>query len=398
MKAATCPGPFWQMLCAIALGIAFGVAQPELAVRMKPLGDAFVSVIRLLVVPIIFFTVAPGIAAIGSMRQSGRVGIKALICFELLSILALCTGLAVALLMKPGAGIRLDPARLASGPSPGPLQTLAEAFMHNPALQVLLLAMLCGIALALPGQRAAPWRAHCEQTGARLFRLVGLILKAAPLAAFGAIACTVGKHGLAAILPLLNLLGALYLASALFVLLVLGAVARLCRFELLRFIAYIRDELMIVIGTASSIAAMPMLMDKLERAGCARPVVGVVVPAGYSFNLNGSNVYIATALVFLAQAMHIALGPCDYLTVIVVALVTSKGASGVAGSAFIALAATLAAVPAIPAGSLLFIIGIERMLKCRSMTNLIGNGVACLAISAWDGTLDRDKLRACGLG
>lgn len=395
--------PFAQVVCAIALGMLLGFVDPELAQRMKPLGEFFIQTIKLFVGPIVFLTVASGIAALGNVRQVGRVGVKALIYFELLSTLALIVGLAAAHFLQPGAGFHLDPATTASIPPP-PLgtdpqnlwQTLVGAFMDSSILQVLVLAILCGIALALMGARAARLTAAGDWLADWLFKLVKLILKAAPLAAFGAIAFTVGKFGLVSVLPLLKLLGALYLTTFLFVALALGLVARCSGFRLLGFLRYIKEELLLVFATASSVSAMPGLIDKLKHAGCAKSVVGVVVPAGYTFNLNGSNIYLGLALVFLAQALRIELGFSHYLTILAVAMVTSKGASGVAGSAFIALAATISAVPGIPDSSLAFIVGIERMLKCRSLGNLIGNGVACLAIAAWDGKLDRSKLRDCG--
>jgi aerobic C4-dicarboxylate transport protein len=377
-----------------------GAFMPELGVQMKPLGDLFISIVKLLVGPVIFFTVTSGIATMGSIRQMSRIGIKALVYFEVLSVLALLAGFAAAALLQPGAGFPIDASPGASVPPSdlSLLRTLGNAFLDSWVLQVLTAAILSGVSLALLGERARRFSAGCERIAGWLFGIVGLIMTAAPVAAFGAIAFTVGKYGITSVAPLLQLLGVLYLATIVFVLAVLGAIARLAGFRILRFIWYIREELMIVFGTASSITAMPRLIEKLEQAGCTKTVARIAVPAGYSFNLNGSNIYIAVALLFLAQAYGIELGPASLLTILAVAMITTKGASGVAGSAFIALAATLAAVPALPDGSLMFIVGIERLLKCRSLGNIIGNGVACLAISAWDGTLDRTKLRDAGIG
>jgi aerobic C4-dicarboxylate transport protein len=392
--------PFVQVLCAIALGIVLGVADPALAVRMKPLGDLFVSLIRLLIGPIVFFTLASGMPAMGGIRQVGRVGIKALVYFELMSALALLAGLAGAWLLQPGAGFRLDGAPSSSA-VPHQAQSLGAMLMQALAasriLQVPLLAIACGLVLALLGARGRRLAEGCGRIAGWLFMLVRLLMKAAPLAAFGAIAWTVGRHGLFAVTPLLKLVGALYLATIVFVMLVLGAVARAAGFRILGLIRYLKEDLMLVFGTSSSVTVMPALIDKMERAGCPASLAAIVVPAGYSFNLNGSNIYIALALVFLAQALGVELDAGRYLAIVAVAMVTSKSASGVAGSAFVALAATLAAVPAIPDASLAFIVGIERLLKCRPLANVIGNGVACLAIAAWEKTLDRDRLQACRL-
>jgi aerobic C4-dicarboxylate transport protein len=260
-------------------------------------------------------------------------------------------------------------------------------------LQLLLGALACGIGLALAGERARRVTGVVERVGAVLFVAVNFVLKAAPLAAFGAIAYTVGRYGLVSVAPLLKLLGALYVTTIVFVAVVLGMVARCSGFSLWRLIVYLRKELVLVVATASSVAAMPRLIDKLGQAGCPDALARVLVPTGYSFNLNGSSIYLTLALVFLAQACNVALAATDYAAILAIAMITSKGSSGIAGSAFVALGATLALVPAIPAGSLLFILGIERLLKCRSLGNIIGIGVACLAVAAWMGKLDRSALR-----
>ncbi len=392
--------PFLQIACAIVAGAALGFADPVLAVGMKPLGSLFIGAVKLMVAPIVFFTVIGSLSTMDGIRQFSRIGIRMLVYFEVLSVLALAMGFAAAALLAPGIGFHIEapPHAVLPGAAAATLpQALADALANSHVLQALLLALACGVALALARERGRRLSALCERLAARLFGLFGLVLKAAPLATFGAIAYTVGKHGLVSVASLLELLGTLYLASACFIVLVLGAIARLSGFRLLRFIAWIKDELMLVAGTSSSMTAMPRLMDKLKRAGCAPSVVGIVVPAGYSFNLNGSNIYIAAAIVFLAQALGVTLGPEQLLGILAVAMITSKSASGVAGAAFIALAATLAAIPQIPDSSLVFIVGIERLLKARPLTNIIGNGVACLAISAWSGKLDRGKLHAAAL-
>ena len=388
--------PFLQIACAIAAGTLLGTFDPAHAVQMKPLGDLFIGVVRLMVAPIVFFTVAASLASLDNIRQFSSIGVKVLVYFEALSALALLAGFATAALLAPGTGFHLPPLPDAALPGAAAVPSLCEALMralaNSRVLQALVLALVCGIALAGGrGVRAAGW---CERLSGWLFRLFNLVLKAAPLATFGAISFAVGKHGLESVASLLELVGTVYAGSACFILLVLGPIARASGFRLLRFIAYIRDELMLVAGTSSSITAMPRLMEKLERAGCSKSVVSIVVPSGYSFNLNGSNIYLAAAIVFLAQALALPLAPGQLLGILAVAMITSKSASGVAGAAFVALAATLAAVPEIPESSLVFIVGIERLLKCRPLTNIIGNGVACLAIAAWSGTLDRAKLRA----
>lgn len=393
--------PFLQIACAIALAALLGFLDPGRAVQMKPLGDVFIATVKIMVAPIVFCTVTTSLSTLDRLRQFRSIGIKMLAYFEALSALALLAGFAVASLLAPGTGFQADGAQRLPAPAAAPVHSVAQAVAHalsaSRVLQALALGVVCGIALALAGERGARMSAWCERLSNGLFRIFRVVLKAAPVAAFGAIAFTVGKHGLESVASLFELIGTLYLASACFIAIVLGAIARWSGFRLWRFIDYIRDELMLVAGTASSMTAMPRLMEKLERAGCPKSIVGIVVPAGYSFNLNGSNIYIAAAIVFLAQALGISLGIGQLLLILAVAMITSKSASGVTGAAFIALAATLAAVPDIPDSSLVLIVGIERLLKCRPLTNIIGNGVACMAISAWSGALDRDKLRACEL-
>lgn len=403
IKRLRLPSPFAQMAIAIAAGILLGFFNPAAAMRMKPLGDWFLDAIRLLIVPIVFFTVMSGIGALGQVRQMGRLGMRTLLCFELMSTLALVAGMLAAHLAQPGSGFPLSADALsAARPSaggtaaaaPALLETFANAFRKSSILQALLFACACGIATVLLGSRAAGFSTRCDWIGAQLLKLVGWLMRLAPLAAFGAIAFSVGRYGLHSVTPLIRLLLLLYATTALFVVLPLGLLAHRAGFRIGAFIRYLKEELLLVFGTSSSVTAMPGLLRKLEMAGCPRIVAGVAIPAGYSFNLNGSNIYLGMAAVFLAQAFRIELGMLDYLTILAVAMVTSKGASGVAGSAFMALAATIAAIPALPDSSLLLIVGIERLLKCRPLANVIGNGVACMAIAAWDGKLDGKALDA----
>ncbi|MES2898402.1 MAG: cation:dicarboxylase symporter family transporter [Pseudomonadota bacterium] len=389
--------PTFQILFATAAGMAFGWAAPAHAMQLLPLGDLFIDAIRLLAGPFIFCTVCAGIGALGSLRQLGEIGIKGFIYFEVLALLALSSGAAGAWLMQPGAGFQLDPARaaaIAALPAPSFSDTLLSTFTGSMALQLLLAALVCGMALTVAGTRAARLTALVAQAGNLLFKLVRIILLLAPLAAFCAVAYTVGRYGLASVAPLAKLLGAIYLTTVLFVAVVLGAVARACGFSLWRFILFLKEELVLAFGTASSFAAMPGLIDKLCRAGCPGSVAGVLIPAGYSLNLNGSSIYLTLALVFLAQASGVDLDFAQYAAIVAIAMVASKAASGVAGSAFIVLGAMLTVVPAIPPASLLFIFGIERLLKCRPLANIIGNGVACMAVSAWMGQLDSTRVSA----
>lgn len=387
------------IVAAIVTGVLFGALAPELAVRMKPAGELFVNTIRILVGPVVFCTVTAGIAQMHSIRQLGQVGLKAILYFEAASALALLAGIGAAVLLQPGegfaAGMRL-PAHAAPtvvDASAAPLlATLQSTFAASTVLQILVLAMACGVALVIAGERASPLAAWLARLAGWLYRIVNLVLKTAPLAAFSAMAFTVGQYGVSSLQPLLKFVGSLYLVTILFVMLVMGAVARWCGVSLWRFIVYLKEELVLVFGTASSVAAMPRLIEKMRLAGCSDTVAGVVIPAGYSFNLNGSNVYLGLAAVFILQALQVELRGMDYLALFAVAMVTSKGATGVAGSAFVALAATLATIPGLPGDGLLLIVGVERLLKCRSLANLIGNGIACIAVSAWARQLDRERL------
>jgi aerobic C4-dicarboxylate transport protein len=387
--------PAVQMLLAIALGALFAVLLPRAALRLEWLGAIFVAAIRLLVGPILFFAVVGALARMGSLR-AGALAVQAALLFELLSVLALLTGMATALWLQPGAGVHLA-AAVSPDAAPALPATLVSTLLHNSLLEVLAAAVLTGAALALAGRRASALLLVCERCAAGLFVVLRALLLAAPLAAFGAIAFAVATYGAGAMLPLAKLLACLYGACFVFVVLVLGGLAAASGVRLLAVAGRIKEELLLVVATASSAAAMPRLIDKLTEAGCPRAVCRLVVPLGFSFNLNGSAIYVGLCLLFLTQACGIDLSAAQLLSVLAVAIVTSKAASGVAGSAFVTLAATLVAVPGIPPGALVYIIGIERLLKFRPLTNVMGNALACLALCAWTGQLDRAALRTAGL-
>ena len=407
--------PFWrilyvQVLFAIVLGIVLGHLAPEWGTRMKPLGDGFVALIRMIIAPIIFCTVVSGIAGMDDMKKVGRVGGKALLYFEVMSTIALVVGLGVAHVLHPGAGFNVDPATLdgkavttyanqAESQSTVDFllhiipTTLVDAFAKGEILQVLLVALLFGSALSHAGPKGAPLLAVINHFSAVFFRMVTLITRVAPIGAFGAMAFTIGKYGLGSLLPLLKLVGTFYITSLLFVLVVLGAVARAVGFSIVRFLIYIKEELLIVLGTSSSEAALPQLMAKLENVGCSKSVVGLVVPTGYSFNLDGTNIYMTLSVLFIAQALNVDLTWTQEGTILLVAMLTSKGASGVTGSGFITLAATLSVVKGLPVTGMVLILGIDKfMSECRALTNIVCNGVACIVVSAWEQELDRDRL------
>ncbi|HCN91365.1 MAG TPA: C4-dicarboxylate transporter DctA [Oxalobacteraceae bacterium] len=393
---------YMQMLLALAAGGVLGYANPQLALRMKPLGDVFVFVIKLSIGPIVFCTVASGIAGMRGLKKLGGMTAKTILCFELMSAVALLTGWAAASALQPGAGFNIDPATLGMRIPPGAFQSPDSATIFSIAsaafgganiLHVLLFSIAVGIVLLFADARGKPATAAIDRIAALFYRVVRLVSRFAPLAAFGAIAFTIGRYGVLSIGPLLKLLGTLYLASAAFVVFVLGAAARLAGVSLWRLILYIREELLIVIGTSASMSVLPQLIAKMERAGCSRSAVGLVLSTGYSFNLNGTKVYLAAALMFLLQALNIELTLPQLLIALAVATLVSKSASGFAGSAFATLAAIIAALPMLPAESIALIIGIERLLKCRTVTNIIGNVVACVVIAAWSGELDRERFQ-----
>jgi aerobic C4-dicarboxylate transport protein len=399
-----------QVLFAIACGVLLGVFYPKLGVDMKPLGDGFIKLIKMIIAPVIFCTVVAGIAGMQDMKKIGRVGGKALLYFEVVSTLALAIGLIVANVVRPGDGFNADPATLdtkaiAEFTVKAKAQTTTDfimniipntavdAFAKGDILQVLLFAILFGFALSMLGERGKPITKLIDDMSHVIFGVVGIIMKVAPIGAFGAMAFTIGKFGLASLLPLLKLMGSFYLTCGLFIFIVLGLIARYTGFSIFRFISYIKEELLIVLGTSSSESALPALMRKLEKLGCSKPVVGLVVPTGYSFNLDGTNIYMTMAALFVAQATNTDLTLTQQLTILGVAMLTSKGASGITGAGFITLAATLAVVPTIPVAGMALILGIDRfMSECRALTNFIGNGVATVVVSKWENELDHDRL------
>jgi aerobic C4-dicarboxylate transport protein len=399
-----------QVLVAIAIGVLLGHFYPDTGKAMKPLGDGFIALIKMMIAPAIFCTVVHGIASIGDMRKVGRVGMKTLLYFELVSTLALAIGLLVGELLHPGAGFNIDPATLdpksvASyvtrakedsfvahllGIIPG---SYFDSLAKGDLLQVLLVSILSGFAIANMGKPGEQITHVIDLAGKLFFRIIGMIVQVAPIGAFGAMAFTIGSFGLGALANLGYLIVTFYVASLIFVLVVLGIIARLFGFSIFRFIAYIKDELLIVLGTSSSETVLPHMLAKMEALGASKSVVGLVIPTGYSFNLDGTNIYMTLATLFLAQATNTHLSIEQELTVLAVAMLTSKGASGVTGAGFVTLAATLSIIPDIPITSLAIILGIDKfMSECRALTNLIGNGVATLVISRWEGELDRAKL------
>ncbi|WP_370662389.1 dicarboxylate/amino acid:cation symporter [Massilia aurea] len=399
-----------QVLIAIVLGVLLGVFYPELGTAMKPLGDGFIKLIKMIIAPVIFCTVVAGIAGMQDMKKIGRVGGKALLYFEVVSTFALAIGLVVANVAKPGAGFNVDPAHLDSSSiaqytTNAHAQTTTEFIMHiipttfvdafatGNILQVLLVAILFGFALSMMGERGRPVTKFIDDISHVIFGIVNIIMKVAPLGAFGAMAFTIGKYGIASLLPLAKLMGSFYLTCALFIFVVLGLIAKFTGFSIFKFIRYIKEELLIVLGTSSSESALPNLMRKLEKLGCSKPVVGLVVPTGYSFNLDGTNIYMTMAALFVAQATNTDLTLTQELTILLVAMLTSKGASGITGAGFITLAATLAVVPTIPVAGMALILGIDRfMSEARALTNFIGNGVATVVVSKWENELDAKRM------
>jgi aerobic C4-dicarboxylate transport protein len=399
-----------QVLFAIVLGALIGWLFPAIGMNdwIKSLGDGFIKLIRMVIAPIIFCTVTSGIAHIQDAKKVGRVGVKALVYFEIVSTAALVIGLLIANIVQPGAGFggkAPDPAAVAQyTKQAGAMKSVdfvlniipdsvVGAFAKGDILQVLLFAVLFGFALMALGERGRAVRALVDDVAQGMFGVIGIVMRVAPIGAFGAMAYTVGKFGPQALSSLLGLIATFYLTSILFVVVVLGFVARIAGFSIFRFIAYIKDELLIVLGTSSSETALPQLMAKLERLGCSKSVVGLVVPTGYSFNLDGTNIYMTLATLFIAQAMGFDLTLGQQLTILAVAILTSKGASGVTGAGFITLAATLAVVDPRLVPGMAIVLGIDKfMSECRALVNITGNGVATIVVSWWEGELDREKL------
>jgi aerobic C4-dicarboxylate transport protein len=401
------------VLCAILCGVLLGYFWPAAGVALKPFGDGFIALIKMLIAPVIFLTVVLGIANGAHAKQVGRVALKAVVYFEVVSTFSLVIGLTVINVLKPGQGFNVNPATLDAGAvakyaEQAKEQSAVEFILHiipktftdaftnsGDLLQVLLLALLTGLALMAMGEAAQPVLRLFETLSKAFFKMIGMVMKLAPIGAGGAMAFTVGKYGVHSLTPMLKLMGSFYLTCLLFVLVVLGFIARMARFNILLFLRYIRDELLVVLGTSSSEAALPQLMLKLERLGCSKQVVGLVIPIGYSFNLDGTNIYLTMAALFVAQALNIDLTLSQQLAILAVAMLTSKGASGVTGAGFITLAATLMVVPTVPVAGLALILGIDRfMSEARALTNIIGNGVATIVIARWEGALDQPRIDA----
>ena len=401
-----------QVLVAIVLGILLGWSEPAWGAAMKPLGDAFIKLIKMLIAPIIFCTVVSGIAGMGDMKRIGRVGLKALLYFEVVSTFALVIGMLVVNWIQPGVGLNADPATLdtkAVAQYTTAAQhasmvdfllhiipnTFAGAFVEGDILQVLVVAVLFGFALARLDEYARPVVTMLHEVARVFFGIVSMVTKIAPVAAFGAMAFTIGKYGLGSLLSLGKLMLCVYITCALFVFVVLGLIARLHGFSVFRLLVFIKEELLIVLGTSSSESVLPRMMQRMEAIGCSRPVVGIVLPAGYSFNLDGTSIYLTMAAIFVAQATNTPLTATQQLTILGVLLLTSKGAAGVTGSGFVTLAATLASVSHIPIAGLALLIGVDRfMSEARALTNLCGNAVAMVVVAMWEGAFDRSKAGA----
>ncbi len=402
---------YFQVLTGIVLGVLVGVLRPEFGAEMRPLGDGFIKLIRMIIAPVIFCTVVAGIATMGDIKDLGRIGIKTLLYFEVITTpLALIIALVVVNVLRPGAGINADAATLdataVAAYTSGAQQlttvgfilniiptTLVDAFARGEILQVLLVSVLFGLALLFLGDRGRPLVGLLDQFSQVLFGVVGLIMRVAPIGAFGAMAFTIGTYGIATLLSLGKLMAGFYLACLLFVFVGMGTIARVCGFSLWKFIKYIKEEILIVLGTASSESVLPRLMVKLETLGCTRRVVGLVVPTGYSMNLDGTSIYMAMGAIFVAQATNTPFPLGQQLALLAVLLLTSKGAAGVTGSGFVTLAATLSALPTLPVAGLTLLVGIDRfMSEARAITNLIGNALAAVVVARWEGVLTAQDL------
>ncbi|MFZ2295928.1 MAG: dicarboxylate/amino acid:cation symporter [Polaromonas sp.] len=403
---------YFQVVCAVIAGVALGYFYPTVGASMKPLGDGFIKLIKMMIAPIIFCTVVIGIAGMEDMKKVGKTGGLALLYFEVVSTFALIIGLVLVNVMQPGAGMNIDPATLdtkavAAYTGPGKMVGTADfimnviptaffdAFAKGEILQVLLIAILFGFALHRFGGRGTLVFDFIEKTSHVLFAIVGFIMKVAPIGAFGAMAFTIGKYGVGSLFSLGKLMGAFYLTCLIFIFVVLGTIARLHGFSIWKFIKYIKEELLIVLGTSSSESVLPRMMEKMENLGAKKTTVGLVIPTGYSFNLDGTSIYLTMAAVFIAQATNTPMTLMQEVTLLGVLLLTSKGAAGVTGSGFIVLAATLSAVGTVPVAGLALILGIDRfMSEARALTNLIGNGVATLVVAKWTNELDTERLKA----
>ena len=407
---------YLQVLFGVVCGILIGHFWPDTGKSLKPLGDAFIKLVKMMISPIIFCTVVHGIASMKELKHLGRVGGKTLLYFEVVSTLALVIGLLVVNVLQPGAGFNIDPKTLDSSLVQSYTQrahtlsttsfllniipnTFLDAFVSGDLLQVLLVAVLDAFSIAFLGERGRPLLRGIDYSAQVFFGVMHIVVKAAPVGAFGAMAFTVGSYGLGSLNRLVSLMACFYLTAGAFVVVVLGLIAAGCGFSIFRYLGYIKDELLLVLGTSSSETALPGMIEKMKRLGCSPSTVGLVIPTGYSFNLDGTNIYMSMAAVFLAQATNTPLDLKQQISLLVIAMITSKGASGVTGAGFVTLAATLAAVPSVPVESLALLVGIDRLMsECRAITNLIGNGVATLVISRWENEVTGAELNERLLG
>lgn len=413
-QSSTRRGPWYthlyvQVLIAITAGVALGHLSPALGEAMKPVGDGFIKLVKMIIAPVIFLTIVTGIAGMRDLKSVGRVAGKAFAYFLTFSTFALIVGLIVGNIVQPGAGLNIDPttldgAKVADYAAKAHETTLTgfllgvipdsflSALTEGNILQTLFVAILFGIGLALIGERGARITAALEDISLAVFKVVAILMKVAPVGAFGAMAFTIGKYGVGTLANLAALIGTFYLTSLLFVVVVLGAVAWICGFSIFKLIAYLKTELLLVLGTSSSESALPALIEKMERAGCPKSIVGLVVPTGYSFNLDGTNIYMTLAALFIAQATGVHLSFGEQILLLSVAMLSSKGAAGVTGAGFITLAATLSIVPSVPVAGMALILGVDRfMSECRSITNFIGNAVATVVVARWEGRLDKER-------
>ncbi|WP_292008191.1 dicarboxylate/amino acid:cation symporter [Chryseobacterium sp.] len=401
---------YFQVIVAIIAGILLGKFYPEIGEKMKPLGDGFIKLVKMIIAPVIFITLTLGIAHMTDLKKVGRIAIKAMIYFFTFSTLALIIGLIVGNIMQPGAGLHIDPASLSGDVTQyqkkahestitGFIMNIIPETLFSPLvgeniLQVLLVAILMGVALVLTKEKSQKITDLLQALSVPVFKIVSILMKLAPIGAFGAMAFTIGKYGLHSVLNLLFLVVTFYVTSFLFVILVLGAVAWYNGFNIFKLMIYLKEELLLVLGTSSSEPALPGLMEKMQKAGCSKAIVGLVVPTGYSFNLDGTNIYMTLASLFIAQALDIHLPLEKQLILLLVAMLSSKGAAGVTGAGFVTLAATLAVVPEIPIAGMTLILGIDKfMSECRALTNVIGNSVATVVVANWEKQLDKDKLQ-----
>jgi len=403
---------YFQVIIAIIAGILLGNFYPELGEKMKPLGDGFIKLLKMIIAPVIFITLTLGIAHMTDLKKVGRIATKAMIYFFTFSTLALIIGLVVGNILHPGSGLNIDPATLSGDISQYQQkahdttltgfimniipETLFSPLVGDNILQVLLVAILMGVALVLTKEKSQRITDFLQDLATPIFKIVHMLMKLAPIGAFGAMAFTIGKYGLASVWNLIFLVGTFYITSALFVVLVLGAVAWYNGFNIFKLMYYLKEELLLVLGTSSSESALPGIMEKLEKAGCSKAIVGLVVPTGYSFNLDGTNIYMTLASLFIAQALNIDLSLEKQLMLLLVAMLSSKGAAGVTGAGFVTLAATLAVVPEIPIAGMTLILGIDKfMSECRALTNVIGNSVATVVVANWEKQLDKNQLQYC---